>query len=159
MRLEAGRKKWIGLMLAIILCLTGVYAAGVTEDIPAYTSFSHVSEIVWEPDCTAAQSVVQPAAAVPVQRFYQNSSLRLPDVVQPTERIQQDRGSLIRQGRPERRSSHRYVEEAAGRTEEGSWQAAGICYSRESIETTVFLCRSRIISYTHNQDGQKDNIL
>ncbi len=50
MKQRKRRKKWIGLALVIILCLTGVYGAGVTDDIPVYASVSHA-----RPNCQAAE--------------------------------------------------------------------------------------------------------
>lgn len=161
MRREAVRKKWIGLALIIILCVTGVYGAGAVDDIPAYTSFSCPAEASGAADCAAAQSIARSAhmASVPLRRLYQNNSVRLPDVVRPSERIQQSRIDMLRQGRPGRQSGHKYTEEIGCGTGEDLQRSAGIRYSRESIETAVFPCRSRIISYIHNQDGQKENIL
>ncbi len=108
MKQRKRRKKWISLALVIILCLTGVYGAGVTDDIPVYASVSHA-----RPNCQAAEEAGGEAGGrgspahgigVPIQRFYQNASVRLPDGAQPRERIGQAHSELLQRARLGRRS-------------------------------------------------------
>ncbi len=161
MRREAGRKRWIGLVLIIILCLTGVYGAGITENIPVYTFFSCAAETGETAAPASGQSGEQGlhGVSLPVQRLCQNSFICLPDAARPTERLQQSRPDLLSQGRPGRRGFHRFAVETDGAALAELPQPAEGYGSRENMGRTVILCGSRIISYIHDQDGQKDNIL
>lgn len=161
MKQRKRRKKWISLALVIILCLTGVYGAGVTDDIPVYASVSHA-----RPNCQAAEEAggeaggrVSPAhgIGVPIQRFYQNASVRLPDGAQPRERIGQAHSELLQRARPGRRS-HEPVEQTAAGSPGEYGQIALNCRSRENGQIALSSCRRRILSYIHDQDGQKDII-
>ncbi len=114
MRREAGRKKWIGLALIIILCLAGVYGAGVTEDIPVYASFSCTAETCKTTAPAAGRGSGQGIyeTGLPTSRLTQNGLLRRPDEAWPAERIQQSRPDLLMQGGPGRRVTHRSAVEA-----------------------------------------------
>lgn len=157
-----GRKKWIGLALVVFLCLTGVYGARVTDNIPVYTSFSDALGNCQAADYTGEETgdAVPPVrgACVPIQRFYQNDSIRLPEGAQPREQIRQACPNLLQRARPGRRIQ-KSVEEMAAWIPRTYGQTALICRGRETGETAVSPCRSRIISYIHDQDGQKDPIL
>ena len=93
MRREAGRKKWIGRALIIILCLAGVYGAGVTEDIPVYASFSCTAETCKTTAPAAGRGSGQGIyeTGLPASRLTQNGLLCRPDEAWPAERIQQSR--------------------------------------------------------------------
>lgn len=150
MKRRAQRNRWLGLMLTIVLYLTGVCGTGAVEDIPVYTSFSCAS--VSDQTCQGAECEA-PAL------LCQNSFIRLPDVMQPTERICQSRGELLERGKPERRSGRRYVEEVNDRAQESFRVLAAECHSQLTKEAAVSFCRDRIITYVHNQDGHKGYIL
>lgn len=76
---------------------------------------------------------------VPIQRFYQNASVRLPDGAQPRERIRQAYSELLQRARPGRRS-HESVEQTAAGIPGEYGQVALICRSRENgqIGTLLF---------------------
>ncbi len=161
MRREAGRKKWIGLALIIILCLAGVYGAGVTEDIPVYASFPCTAETCKTTAPAAGRGSGQGIyeTGLPASRLTQNGLLRRPDEAWPAERIQQSRPDLLTQGGPGRRVTHRSAVEAdSAALAELPGAPGGYC-SRDNRERSFVPCSSRIISYIHDQDGQKDNIL
>lgn len=151
MRQRAKQRKNISMILLVILCLMGIYGT-MTMDVPVYTSFSCV-ENGYQSD-----ALVQDPITIAVERFYQDSLVKVPDAEQATERMEQTQAvSLLERCRPERRSSRATAERPESETEGIIRQITGISRCVDGTETASFFNQIRIISYIHAQDGQKDH--
>lgn len=146
MKRRERQKKWISLMLLTVLCLVGVYGAGSVTDIPMYTSVS----------CAFGSD----QNTVPMERFYQDSLVRLPEAEGPLERMEQNQVTvLLEQCRQVKRSVSGAVGESDAYVMDGFGQPAGSYESVDAAESASSDSRSRIIAYIHDQDGQKAYIL
>lgn len=148
MKQKERQKKWISLMLLMVLCLVGVYGTGSATDVPVYTSVS----------CALISD--QNTVKIPVERFYQDCIARLPEAEGPLERMEQDQATvLLERCRQVKRSSLRDAGSSDSCVIENFRKPAGIYESVDAAETASPDSQSRIIAYIHAQDGQKDYIL
>lgn len=182
MKQRAEWRKFVSMVLLMILCLMGIYGT-TTTDVPAYTSFSCAENWYQNKPQSACQTInpktkyidtwgleyviclkpdqsvssLQDTITIAVERFYQDSLVKLPDAEQATERMEQTQSaSLLERCRPERRSSRAVAESPESGAGGISRQIAGISRYADGAETASFSYQIRIISYIHAQDGQKD---
>ncbi len=144
MKRKERQKRRISLALMIVLCLAGVYGAGQTGILQA------------EPVSDSAHATV----SVPMEQFYQDSPVKLPDAEGPLERMEQSRITvLLERCKTEKRNSFKGAGEFAGAAIENFRQFTGICDRVDDIGTAFPGNQSRIISYIHDKDGQKGNTI